>query len=120
MLHLTHMIHSFPPIPSLPPSVPLAGLLELNPTPPKNVQCTSNRQVHFPATQPFDQLQVFQTPSTSGVRYGDGADGGQVRDESLVDTGLLAFDICGVDEEFCAVRFEECDVFYAKLARQAC
>jgi hypothetical protein len=53
--------------------------------------------------------------STASVRDRDGADGRQEFHELGVDTGLLAFDVRGVDQEFGAVWLEESDVFLVLL-----
>jgi hypothetical protein len=50
-------------------------------------------------------------PSTARVSDGNGADGRKELDELGIDTSLLAFDISGMNEELCAVRFEKRDVF---------
>lgn len=49
---------------------------------------------------------------TAAARVSDGntANSCQVNDERFVDAGLFALDVCGVDQEFAAVGFEESDV----------
>ena len=55
----------------------------------------------------------MQIASAACVGDGNGADGGQELNQLGVDTSLLAFDVRGVDQEFCAVRLEESDVFWS-------
>lgn len=50
--------------------------------------------------------------STTSICDGNGANGRQELHELSVDTGLFAFDVRGVDQELCAVRLEQGDVFF--------
>jgi hypothetical protein len=94
--------------------IPLHRLLKLNPTASKDIQRTANRQINLATAQRLDQFQILQVASTARIRDGNRADGRQQLDELSVNTGLLAFDVRGVDQEFGAVRLEEGDVFWVR------
>ena len=98
------------------PVIPSNGFLELDAAATEDVQRAANGQVNLATAQLLHQLQVLQVASAACVCDGNGADGGQELHELGVDTGLLAFDVRGVDQEFRAVRLEESDVFLSKSA----
>ena len=77
----------------------------------KNVKRAPDGKVHPAPTQSLHQLQIRHRPRAPGVRDRDRRGGArplsQEGDEVLVDAGLEAFGVGGVDEEFGAVRREE-------------
>jgi len=93
-------------------SIPLHTILEPHALPSKNVQGTSNCQIHLAVTQPLHQLQILQIPSSACIRHRDTAPFCQFADQFLVDPSLQAFVVRGVDEEFGAVRLQPLYALY--------
>ena len=93
------------------PIVPRNSLLKLDPTATEDIQRAADSQINLAIAQLLHQFQVLQVASTTCVCHGNGADGSQELHELGVDAGLFAFDVGGVDQEFCAMWLEEGDVF---------
>jgi hypothetical protein len=90
-------------------AVPLDAVGELDARTAKDVQGTSNRQVHLAVAELLDQLEILNRAAAAGVRDGNGTPLGQLGNQLVVDAALQALYVGGVDEELGAVRFEEGD-----------
>lgn len=93
--------------------VPRYTILKLDALPSKNIQRTTNRQIHFTLTQLLNQLQISDAAASTRIGYWDRAPFGEFRDEGVVDAGLEAFDVGSVDQELGTMRFEEGYGFYS-------
>ena len=89
--------------PSLPLSIPLHAVLELDSAPTEDVERTADRQVDPASAQSLDGVQVGDATCSAGVRDRDGAPLAEAPDQILVDAALEAFGVGGMDEELGAV-----------------
>jgi len=94
------------------PIIPRNSFFELDAAATEDVKRTADGQVDLATAQLLHQFQVLQIASTACIRDWNGTDGRQELYKLGVDAGLFAFDVRGVDQKLCAVRLEECDVFF--------
>lgn len=90
--------------------VPSAAFFESDASAAKNVERTADREIDLTSGQALDKLQIRDVASPAGVGYGYCTDVREMLDELLIDAGLQAFSVCGMNEKFAAVGFEEFDV----------
>ena len=91
--------------------VPRNSLLKFDAAATKDVQRTADSQINLATAQLLDQFQVLQVASTACICNRNGTDGRQELNKLGVDTSLFALDVGSVNQELCAVRLEEGDVF---------
>ena len=87
--------------------VPFYTLIKRYPRSTKDIQRTSNRQIHLPLTANVNLLQILKIPSTSGIGDRDRAPLGQLRHELLINALLKTLNICSVNEELGTVGLQE-------------
>jgi len=87
--------------------IPRYAILKLDALPSKDVKCTPNCQIHLTLTQLLHQLQISDAAAPPRVGYWDRAPFGEFGDKGVVDAGLEAFDVGGVDQKLGTVGFEE-------------
>lgn len=97
--------------------IPSNSLLKLDAASTEDVQSATNCQINFATAQLLHKLQVLKVTAAASICNRNSADGRKKLYELDVNAGLLALYVCGVNEEFCAIRLEECDVFCWSSAR---
>lgn len=94
------------------PPVPLNTVRKLDAAPTKDVERAADGEIDLAPADAVHELEVGYVLAPAGVGDGDGAPLGQLGDEILVDPGLQALDVGGVDEELGTVVLEQLDVRY--------
>ena len=87
--------------------IPRYTILKLDALPAKDIQRTPNCEVHFTLAQLLHQLQISDAAASARIGYWDRTPFSKLGDEGVVDAGLEAFDVGGVDQKLGTVGFEE-------------